>query len=81
MGFIVLVLRGLSFLILIDALLSWVIPNPNQFPRNITSAITDPIYRPIRKIIDPGKMGGIDISPLIALFGLQALARLLQGGF
>jgi YggT family protein len=33
--------------------------------------LTEPIYRPIRRILPD--LGGIDISPVIVLFGLYAL--------
>jgi YggT family protein len=35
------------------------------------NAITAPVYRPIRRILPD--MGGLDLSPMIVLFGLFAL--------
>ncbi|HUZ63968.1 MAG TPA: YggT family protein [Acetobacteraceae bacterium] len=39
--------------------------------------ITDPALRPIRRILPD--LGGIDISPLIAILVLEAVQRLLSG--
>ena len=33
--------------------------------------MTEPLYRPIRRFLPD--MGGIDLSPLVVLFGLYAL--------
>ena len=77
MGFLVVALMGLSYVVLADAILSWIIRDPRQFPRSITHAITAPLYKPIHAILSPDKTGGIDFSPLILIFGLQAIARAL----
>ncbi len=83
MGFLVFVCEALAMIVLVDALSSWVVKDPNGFPRSITGPITQPLYAPIRAILKPEKMGGIDISPLIVIVSLNALAgalpRLLAG--
>lgn len=79
MGFVAFLLNGLAYIVLADALLSWIVPHADQFPRNITGPIVAPIYRPIRALIAPERIG-IDLSPLIAIVGLQLLARALAGG-
>lgn len=46
------------------------------------SRLLEPIYGPIRRILP--QMGGIDLSPLVALLGLEALRIILwnnQGVF
>ncbi|MFN3196786.1 MAG: YggT family protein [Bradymonadia bacterium] len=73
-GFIASFLSVVSFIVIIDAVLSWVMPI-NQFPRDITSQLTAPLYAPIRAIADPEKMGGMDISPIILL----VLIHLIRG--
>lgn len=35
--------------------------------------ITDPVYKPVRKYIPP--IAGIDITPLIVIFGLTIISR------
>ena len=78
MAIMLAVLEGLTWLIIIDAVLSWVVPDRGQFPRNITSQITDPLYAPIRSILNPEKTGGLDLSPLIMLILLQVGMQLLR---
>jgi len=59
------------WLIIIRALISWVSPDPyNPIVRFIDQA-TDPILRPIQRALPP--MGGIDLSPLIAIFAIMFL--------
>ncbi|MBK8014732.1 MAG: YggT family protein [Deltaproteobacteria bacterium] len=77
MDFVFFLLRGLSFLIVVDALSSWIVPGRDRFPRNILGHITEPLYRPVRRIFDPGRFGGIDFSPLVVLLTLQVAAGLL----
>ena len=76
-----LVLQLYSFLILIRVLLSWVNVNPYRpaidHPAiRILNQATDPVLRPLRRIIPP--IGGtLDISPIIALVLLEILRRVL----
>lgn len=67
--------------IIISAILSWliafnVINTSNQFVYQVTEIlhrITDPVLRPIRRIIPD--LGGIDISPILLYLAIQFLAR------
>ena len=67
------------YIIIIQAILSWLVAfdvlNIRQpFVWQIWSGLnrmTEPMYRPIRSILPD--MGGIDLSPLVVLFGLYAL--------
>ncbi len=62
--------------IIIQAILSWVNPNNNYNPVTpLLSRMNDPILRPIRRTIP--LVGGIDLSPLVALIGLQILSMLV----
>lgn len=83
MGFLVFLFEAVALIVFVDAISSWFVKNPNAFPRNITGPITAPLYAPIRAILKPEKMGGVDLSPLVVILGLQALAgalpRLLVG--
>jgi YggT family protein len=67
--FVQTLLYVLFGLIIIDAILSWV--NPRHPIRPFFSALTEPILRPIRRIIP--LVGGVDLSPLVALILLQVL--------
>jgi uncharacterized protein YggT (Ycf19 family) len=70
-------LRVLEYTILADALLSWVFPNEEQFPRSVTSQIAAPLCAPFRKLIGPDRMGGMDLSPIAAMITLQLMSSLL----
>lgn len=77
MEFLFLLLRGVGFVVIADAILSWFVPR-EKFPRNLTGPLLEPIYAPIRKLIPPEKLGGFDLSPLALLFALQLLAQALR---
>jgi YggT family protein len=73
------ILGLLIFAIVVNAILSWlvafdVINLRNRFVyqfSRLLDAVTAPILRPLQKIIPP--LGGIDITPLIALIVLQGV--------
>lgn len=79
MGLVLMLLQALTALILVDAVLSWVMP-PDRFPRSLTTRITDPIYAPIRKVLNPGKTG-IDLSPMVLIVLIQLVRGMLARGF
>ena len=71
-----IVIQTLSLLIIARALLSWFIQNPfNPLMRTLND-LTEPILAPIRNRIGGGM--GIDLSPLIAIIGLQILGVFLD---
>ena len=72
----VMLLQAITLFIFIDAVLSWLQP-PSAFPRSLTAAVTDPLYSPIRAIINPKMTGGLDFSPVIVLVLLQFLLGFL----
>jgi len=59
----------------VQAILSWVNPDPRNPVSSLLYYLTLPILRPIKKHIPP--IGGIDISTLVALIGLMFLKRLV----
>ena len=69
-----LLLNVYLFAIIIRAVLSWVQPGYNPVTGLIYS-ITDPVLRPAQRIIPP--MGGLDLSPLVVILGLQVLKMLV----
>jgi YggT family protein len=84
-GVIDLLLRVLTYVIIAQAILSWlvafnVINTSNDFMRSFLSALdrmTEPLYRPIRRILPD--FGGIDFSPIVVLLLIHVL-RILLGG-
>ena len=84
-GIVDLLLDVLRWIIIIQAILSWlvafnVINTSNDFMRSFLGAldrITEPLYRPIRRMLPD--FGGIDFSPLVVLLIIIALQMLLGG--
>ena len=60
-----IVLEIYMWVIIIRALISWVNPDPYNPIVQVLTRMTDPVLRPIRKLVPPHKVG-IDLSPLIA---------------
>lgn len=75
---LMLVLTGLQWLVFIDVILSWIMPNKDAFPRSLTTQITDPLYAPIHAILRPERTGGFDFSPIIVLILLRAMQSMLS---
>ena len=63
------------FSILIQVILSWVNPGAYNPATALINSLTEPVLRPVRKIIPP--MGGLDLSPMAAMIGLYLLQMLL----
>jgi len=60
------VLNIYMWIIIIRALISWVSPDPYNPIVQILMRLTEPVLRPLRKLVPPYKIG-IDFSPLIAV--------------
>ncbi len=67
------------WIIIVQVILSWLInfdvinlhqPVVRQVWQGL-NRITEPVYRPIRRMLPD--LGGIDVAPIIVLFGLYAL--------
>lgn len=73
-----LLIKLLETAILLNAVLSWFpIQGLYEFKRTL-DRIVNPILEPIQKILYRYvNLGGIDISPIVALFLLSALRRIL----
>lgn len=62
-------------LILVGVILSWVGQGARHPIVPLIYQLTDPVLAPIRRVL-PG-LGGLDLSPLVALIGIQFLIILL----
>lgn len=63
-------------LILLRAILSWFVsPQTDQPVMDLLKRLTDPVLEPARRALP--ETGGIDLSPLVVLIGLELLKRLL----
>ena len=61
---------------------SWFPVTPGSAMEGISDVLrmlTEPILGPLRRAIPPVRLGGmgLDLSPLIALFGIQILQRII----
>lgn len=65
----------LSIALLARVVLSWVNLSPTNPLVVIVYQITEPILAPIRRFMP--KMGMLDLSPMIALFLVYAIQRLI----
>ncbi|MGI9401679.1 MAG: YggT family protein [Rhizobiaceae bacterium] len=80
---ILLILDLYVWIIIASAILSWlfafnVVNARNQFVAtiaNILYQLTEPLLRPIRRIMP--NLGAIDISPIILLLGIFLLQRII----
>jgi len=78
-----LLLSVLMWIIIIQAILSWlvafnVINTYNDFVRQLLYAldrITEPLYRPIRKIMPD--FGALDLSPMVVLLLIYILRQII----
>ncbi len=71
-----LVFTFFTVAILIRALLSWFHLDPRNPLIQMLNAVTEPILEPIRRVM-PG-LGGLDLSPLVAMFLLQFISKAIQ---
>jgi YggT family protein len=70
LGLIVNLTTFFTIVIIVNALLSWVSPDPSNPVVQLITLLSAPIIDPVRRIIPP--LGGmIDISPIIAIIILQ----------
>jgi len=62
--------------VLVYALLSWVAPGSYSPGAQLLHRLCEPLLAPLRRVIPP--IGGLDLSALFVLIGLQALQILLH---
>ncbi len=60
------VLTIYMWVIVIRALISWVNPDPYNPIVQILQKVTEPVLRPLRKLVPTHRIG-VDLSPLIAI--------------
>lgn len=65
-----------TWLLIIRALISWVNPDPWNPIVQFLCRATDPVLRPIQRMLPTWQLG-IDISPLIAILAIQLIQRWL----
>ncbi len=73
---VMLVINVFLFAIVIQVILSWVNPGNYNPVTSLLYSITRPILQPIQRLIPT--FSGIDLSPLIAILGLQVVRMLIM---
>ena len=84
-GLLSLAITLYIWVILIQVLISWlivfeVINVKNSKAQNLIALLqkaTDPVFKPLRKVLP--NIGGIDITPILVILGLSLLQRALYG--
>jgi YggT family protein len=60
-----------TWVVIIRAVITWVNPDPHNPIVRILHQLTEPLLRPIRRLVPPYKLGGLDLSPLILILLIQ----------
>ena len=84
---LLMILNIAWWIIIVQAVMSWLmnfeVINPRQpLVWQVWSGLnrlTEPLYRPIRGVLPP--MGGLDLSPLVALIAIAALQIVIVNNF
>ncbi len=63
------VLGFYKWVVIIAALLSWVNPDPYNPIVRFLHSVTEPVFRPIRRLIGY-RLGPVDISPIIVILAI-----------
>jgi YggT family protein len=70
------VIQLLTLLIIVRAVLSWIPTADYGHPViRFVMRVTDPVLEPVRRVLPP--LGGLDLSPIIAILLLQFAGQLL----
>jgi len=64
-----------TLLIFARVILSWVAPSQSNQLVDWIYRLTEPVLGPLRNLLPA--MGGLDLTPIIALFGIQIIERIL----
>jgi len=77
MNLLFMLLDAYSLVVIVSALLSWLPVSRDTPAVQFLNRITEPVYEPIRRVLDPSQTGGLDLSPLIVVMAIQFLKQLL----
>jgi YggT family protein len=69
------ILTILTVAIIIRTLISWIRPYPNNPMVRLLNKLTDPIMRPLERVVPP--LGGLDITPIIAIVLIQLVQMVI----
>jgi YggT family protein len=64
------------YVVVISALMTWIEPNPYNPIVRFIYGITEPVFQWMREHL-PIVFGGIDLSPIVVIFGIQIIQQVL----
>jgi YggT family protein len=64
-----MLLEVYKWVVIIAALISWVSPDPYNPIVRLLYSVTEPVFRPMRRLIGH-RLGPIDISPIIVILAI-----------
>jgi YggT family protein len=67
-----------KWIVIVSALISWVNPDPYNPIVRFLYSVTEPVFRPIRRMIGH-RLGPIDISPLVVILAIIFAQTFLVG--
>jgi YggT family protein len=70
-----LLFNAYSVVVFLAVIASWLKLPPEHPLVRVTSQLTEPVLAPIRRVLP--SFGGLDFSPLLLLFALRLLQRLV----
>lgn len=70
-----LLIDAYSLVLFVAVILSWFQLDPDHPLVRITSALTEPVLRPIRRVLPA--MAGFDLSPIVVFIVLRVLRRIV----
>ncbi len=65
-----------TWIIIAAVLISWVSPDPYNPIVQTLRRLTEPVLRPIRRVLSPYQ-AGLDFSPLVAILIIQFVERVI----
>jgi YggT family protein len=77
-GVLGIVLQALLFVILVNAVLSWVRPDPSNPIVMFLDRVSDFVCDPLRRLF-PTVYGGIDFAPFIAMLAIYFVLEFVVG--
>lgn len=76
---LVLLLYLYTWIIILRAVMSWVTNDPNNPLARALYVLTEPVLKPLRALVPPQRLGGLDVSPILAIILIQLVRYLLLG--
>jgi YggT family protein len=76
LGFISGLLQLYMYVVIAAAVMTWIEPNPYNPIVRFIYGITEPVFEWMREHL-PVVFGGLDLSPIVVIFSIQIIQRVL----